>query len=732
MNYVWCKVCTKNYDSIIRSPFYKGEIKTAVKTFVDGTNNVTKYKIERHLKSKSHEIALSVEQDRPINERIIIEQPDVTRKIQPTITSYINASAKDSYRKLLRTAYELALTPSMPLKHFEVLVKCQKQNGIKLIQGKQDGRAAKEFIHCISAAIQEKVAVVLAGSDFMSVLSDGSQARKTGREKDLILTRVERGGLPCYFVTSLAEMALFGGTDAQSIKKAIDHSFLTKMDLGVSKYGTRLVSATADGASANMGKYRGALAQLKLERPWLITIHCVNHRIELAVKATMNNPCIKDIEDFYTSNYNLFKKSGAIKAEVSAAAEAIGITYYALPKITGTRFVSHRYRGFSPLLHMLPALKIAYENYVTEQKCGSTKDKLIGLLKKMKDAEIICGIATALDIFEVMRPLSLVFEGEGLMAFNIKPTVDITIGQFQDIFECHGEVLLDSHPRSLTFEYNDTGEIVLVRDYCRAGHEQRSPQNREYIKVRMDDISNFCPDTVQTSLNKISSIAADLSDILSKRFEDFESPLFMAMQWLDPKYWTDSKDYGVEQIEKIYQHFKKPLDDAGFDFIKVGKEWRLLKAFVKSFFIKAAVKNPLSPEKIWQNIVTHRKDEYPNVSLLVSLLTCLSGSNSKVERAFSVLTLLLSDRRHSLHHETMEDLMLIKCNNKNWGCQEREDIIERAFEIYMSKRRIGLTEGQPDMKRGRVEALFEEVSESELSGSVSSIDEDDNHEMDIE
>ena len=103
VNYAWCKVCAKNYDSIIKIPFFKGEIKTAVKTFVDGTNNLTKYKIERHLKSKSHEIARSVEQDRPINERIIIEQPDETRKIQPTITSCINASAKDSYRKLVRT-----------------------------------------------------------------------------------------------------------------------------------------------------------------------------------------------------------------------------------------------------------------------------------------------------------------------------------------------------------------------------------------------------------------------------------------------------------------------------------------------------------------------------------------------------------------------------------------------------------------------------------------------------
>ena len=73
VNYVWCKICAKNYDSIIKSPFYKGEVKTAVKTFVDGINNVIKYKIERHLKSKSHEIALSVEQDRPIDKTIVIE-----------------------------------------------------------------------------------------------------------------------------------------------------------------------------------------------------------------------------------------------------------------------------------------------------------------------------------------------------------------------------------------------------------------------------------------------------------------------------------------------------------------------------------------------------------------------------------------------------------------------------------------------------------------------------------
>ena len=96
------------------------------------------------------------------------------------------------------------------------------------------------------------MAVVLAGSDCMSALSDGSQVRKTVKEKDLFLARVERGGLLCYFTIFLAEMAHFGGTHAQSIKKVIDESLLAKMDLGISKYGTRLVSAMADGALANI------------------------------------------------------------------------------------------------------------------------------------------------------------------------------------------------------------------------------------------------------------------------------------------------------------------------------------------------------------------------------------------------------------------------------------------------------------------------------------------------
>ena len=56
----------------------------------------------------------------------------------------------------------------------------------------------------------------------MGMLSDGSQASKTGNEKELLLIRVEKNCIPVYFVVALLEMVEFSGTDAVWLKKGLD------------------------------------------------------------------------------------------------------------------------------------------------------------------------------------------------------------------------------------------------------------------------------------------------------------------------------------------------------------------------------------------------------------------------------------------------------------------------------------------------------------------------------
>ena len=46
----------------------------------------------------------------------------------------------------------------------------------------------------------------------------------------------------------------------------------------------RLVSICVDGAAVNLGVRHGLSALLKEDMPWLVAVHCMNHRLELTAK----------------------------------------------------------------------------------------------------------------------------------------------------------------------------------------------------------------------------------------------------------------------------------------------------------------------------------------------------------------------------------------------------------------------------------------------------------------
>ena len=72
-------------------------------------------------------------------------------------------------------------------------------------------------------------------------------------------------------------MSEYGGQDSDSIKLALDGIFDEtngKIPMSPEKYRLKLISATADGASVNMGVHNGVLTQLSEYREWLLKIHC--------------------------------------------------------------------------------------------------------------------------------------------------------------------------------------------------------------------------------------------------------------------------------------------------------------------------------------------------------------------------------------------------------------------------------------------------------------------------
>lgn len=322
--------------------------------------------------------------------------------------------------KMIKTAYELAMNPTMPLKHFKVLVKCQRQNGVVLIDGRDNNKAAREYIHCIADSIREKCAAVIASKHFMSLMSDGSQARKTGSEKELVMVRFERNGIPCYLIVSLLEMSEYGGVDANSIKMGIDSIFNEEngvFKLSEDDYKNKLVSATTDGASVNTGAYNGILTQLSQTRGWLLTVHCANHRIELSFKSALQNSNLNVCDELYQTIYSLLQNSGKLNNEVYAACQALGIeSHKKLPKIQGTRFITHRRKGMKILIDVWPGLIVAFENALAwPTGKAETKAKIRGLLSRLQSYEFLCKVCSYIDILDAVGPSSLVFEGDGVI-----------------------------------------------------------------------------------------------------------------------------------------------------------------------------------------------------------------------------------------------------------------------------------------------------------------------------
>ena len=92
---------------------------------------------------------------------------------------------------------------------------------------------------------------------------------------------------------------------------------------------------------------------------------------------------------------------------------------------------------------------------------------------------------------------------------------------------------------------------------------------------------------------------------------------------------------------------------------------------------------------------------------------------------------MLSDRRLSTAHETMEDLMVIKANDKIWTEAERKEILNLAVEKYLEKRRkvrlapVGIDKeaaSAPKKRPAEPEVTFLEDSSASSDSECSEVD----------
>ena len=101
--------------------------------------------------------------------------------------------------------------------------------------------------------------MILANFNFMFILSDRSQGKQTGQEKELVLMRTERNGIPTWIIASLVKVPEFGRSKANSIATGMNNIFenqKNKFYMEKANCEKKTISYTEDGANANF-RYSG-------------------------------------------------------------------------------------------------------------------------------------------------------------------------------------------------------------------------------------------------------------------------------------------------------------------------------------------------------------------------------------------------------------------------------------------------------------------------------------------
>ena len=161
---------------------------------------------------------------------------------------------------------------------------------------------------------------------------------------------------------------------ASGLKSLLEISFL---DLGIDDWKQRLVSMCVDGAAVNLGVRRGLATILREEVPWLIAIHCLNHRLELAAKNAFSKTYMEDVSQMLMDMYYVYEKSCKRLRELKELANAMEEAVRK-PEKAGTRWLQHKSRALRSLIIGYSVIYHHSESMASEQ--SSAKLSLYSIL----------------------------------------------------------------------------------------------------------------------------------------------------------------------------------------------------------------------------------------------------------------------------------------------------------------------------------------------------------------
>jgi len=314
----------------------------------------------------------------------------------------------------------------------------------------------------------------------------------------------------------------------------------------------------SDGASVNFGVKSGLLTKLKNDKkmPWIIGIHCLNHRLELA-DATAHTS-FDSLCTLLSNIHSIFEHSPKRLRALKDLAELMGEDAIKPARTNGTRWVQHKLKAATILLKQYGIIILALSNI-------SDDAKIKGYVKQMTSFKTLALLHLFVDFLAPVGKLSDYLQGDSTNLLLAQSAVEAALLAF-------------THTSNTEYSEQLTKLVSTAKEKLDEGAAM------EFQSVYITDLR----DGISALQHNAESMSHRLSEELTSRFGDIfnqstPNSVLTALKLLNIREWPESKEglyeFGNVEMTVVVQHFAEILCDK-LDTAEVPGEWLQLKICV--------------------------------------------------------------------------------------------------------------------------------------------------------
>ena len=287
---------------------------------------------------------------------------------------------------------------------FPSIANMEKRHGVTIGNTYLNEMGCREMTSCVAESLVLQLHAALAKSRYFSILSDGSTDKGTVEQVLMYIIFIGEDGR---LAQSLLKLSSIVNGTAEGVTATL-LEVVEEAGLGDGRDAHGMVGFGADGAAVNFGRNTGVATRLQNDRPWLVRVHCFNHRLELAVKDAFADTYYNDITRIYNQIYALCHSSPKRTRELERLSSAMGAPLLKPRKANGTRWVQHRLLATRALLSSYPVLVAHLESMAVDPTHDRAKAK--GLLNLITSFKFIVHVLLFQEILAPLARLSLAWQ----------------------------------------------------------------------------------------------------------------------------------------------------------------------------------------------------------------------------------------------------------------------------------------------------------------------------------